>query len=394
MRDAMSLLDQVIAFSGSKLTGEDVTRVLGVADRKVLHDLAAALLAGDAAGCVRIIESVAQHGFDLGHVAKDVLYHLRNLVVAKVCAKDSSESASLRELLDMADEEVRDIVELASRAEIDDLTRCFQGFSRAFDDIVRGGQPRMVLEMALVRIARRPPLLPLDELLARVGELERRLGGASPGPSPRGGGGGSGRGSTQVAPVSTVSPPASGDKAVGRTHGALALVDSSPRERVTERSPSERPLENMRPVMVGRSAAAPSPALADWRLIVEHLRAAQPALASVFEHAMPVEVGPERVLLGFESGSGFLALRANEREVLEALTTAVRGFYGVNTAVVIDPTPRPAGGVKTVAAADAERRSAELARARAAVQEHPVVKEALRVFGAQLRDVRLPDTER
>jgi hypothetical protein len=105
-------------------------------------------------------------------------------------------------------------------------------------------------------------------------------------------------------------------------------------------------------------------------------------------------VGPERVLLGFESGSGFLALRANEREVLEALTTAVRGFYGVNTAVVIDPTPRPAGGVKTVAAADAERRSAELARARAAVQEHPVVKEALRVFGAQLRDVRLPDTER
>ena len=393
MRDAMSLLDQVIAFSGSKLGGSDVTRVLGVADRKILHDLAAALLAGDAARCVRVVGSIAEQGFDLGHVAKDVLYHLRNLVVAKVCAKDSSESASLRELLDLADEEVRDVVELASQAEIDDLTRCFQGFSRAFDEIVRGGQPRMALEMALVRLARRPPLLPLDELLARVGELERRLGGASPGPSPRGGGGASGRGTTPIASTSTVSTSTPSDKAVGRTHGALALVDA-PRERVTEPSPVERSVESARPAVVGRQTTRPSPTPGDWRLIVERMRAAQPALASVFEHAIPVEVGAERVLLGFESGAGFLASRANEREVLDALTAAVHGFYGASTPVLILASQKASGGIKTVAALDAEQRALELARARTAVQEHPVVKEALRVFDAQLRDVRLPEPDR
>src|SRR5208282_1822848 len=68
----------------------------------------------------------------------------------------------------------------------DDLTRLYQGFSRGYDDVVRSGQPRMALEMTLIRLARRPPLLPLDELLARLGELEKRLGGGTPSP-PRGG---------------------------------------------------------------------------------------------------------------------------------------------------------------------------------------------------------------
>ena len=65
MRDAMSLLDQVIAFSGTNLTGEDVARVLGVADRRILHDLATALVSGDAPACLGVVERLAQQGFDL-----------------------------------------------------------------------------------------------------------------------------------------------------------------------------------------------------------------------------------------------------------------------------------------------------------------------------------------
>src|SRR5580692_8661572 len=222
MRDAMSLLDQVIAFSGTKLGGDDVARVLGVADRKILHELATALVTGDAAACLGVVERVAQQGFDLAHVAKDVLRHLRNLVVARVGASRAGSTGhevaagpSLRELLDLADEEARDVTDLAAKAEIDDLSRLFQGFSRAFDEIVRSGQPRMALEMALVRLARRPALLPLDELLSRVGELEKRLGGAPPsGPVPRGGGPVRGGVSGPVLPQGSTEPPA-------RTRGSL-----------------------------------------------------------------------------------------------------------------------------------------------------------------------------
>jgi len=84
MRDAMSLLDQVIAWvgtSGDRITGEGVAKVLGVADRLVLHRLADALVGGDPATCLRIVGELAQEGYDLPHVARDILAHLRDVVL-------------------------------------------------------------------------------------------------------------------------------------------------------------------------------------------------------------------------------------------------------------------------------------------------------------------------
>jgi DNA polymerase-3 subunit gamma/tau len=397
MRDAMSLLDQVIAFSGTKLTGDDVTRVLGVADRAILHELATALVSGDAAGCLGVVDRLACQGFDLSHVARDVLRHLRNLVVAKACgpAQSAGESStSLRELLDLADEEVRDVVELASRAELDDLSRLFQGFSRSFDDVVRSGQPRMAVEMALVRLARRPPLLPLDELLVRVGDLERRLGGAPPpGPVPRGGGGGGGGRGAHPSHASIAAPSVLPDAGATRTHGALALADV-------------RPAENARPVVVplpaplshpvaprAEPAAAGAADMDAWRASVERVRVARPALASVIEHAFPLEVSAARVVIGFEPSAGFLAALASEPEAIDVITRAIRAHFGAPTQVVLDVSAKPAGGARTVAAIEAARRAGDLAEARASVERHPIVQEAIRLFGAQLRDVKLPNSE-
>ena len=81
---------------------------------------------------------------------------------------------------------------------------------------------------------------------------------------------------------------------------------------------------------------------------------------------------------------------ASEPDALEALTRAARAHFGAPTQVVLEPTARTASGVRTVAAIDAERRVADLASARAAVQAHPLVQEAIRLFGAQLREVKLP----
>ncbi len=422
MRDAMSLLDQVIAFSGPKISGEDVTRVLGVADRKILHELAAALVGGDAAACLGVVERLAQQGFDLPHVARDVLGHLRNLVVAKVAGApgrgidDQASGPSLRDLLDLADEEIREVLELTSRAEVDDLSRLFQGFSKAFDEIVRSGQPRTALEMALVRLARRPPLLALDELLARVGELERRLGGAPPpAPGPRGGGGGGGGGgrptqavSSPSSPPSPIHAPATGG---ARTHGSLALVESPPQPQPQPQpvqavvaparpaqppppAPAPAPSPAAAPAAAPRSpapaAAPPSPNLEAWYAILATLRASKAAFASFLEYALPLEITPARVTVGFGPDAAFQAARVSEPEALEAFTRAVRAHFGAPTQVVLEVAAKAAPGVRTVASIEAEKRLAEIARAKAAVEAHPLVQEAIRVFGAQLRDVRLP----
>ncbi len=430
MRDAMSLLDQVIAFSGTKLAGEDVARVLGVADRGVLHELASALVEGNAAACLAVIDRLAQQGFDLAHITKDILRHLRNLVVAKVCEKQpSGQGPSLRELLDLADEEMRDVVALAASADADDLTRLFQGFSRAYDDVVRSGQTRIALEMALVRLARRPPLLPLDELLARVGELEKRLGGAPPpAPLPRGGGGGGGTRGFHVSPPSEGGPPAPvrgqhlasapavvGDPVV--TRGSLALspapalaAPGSTPAVAASPTPAAPPARVAPPVRIApplaetaapaRAAAPAGPSSAPavspgdaWKTILERVRARRPALASVLEHGIPLEVGAARVLVGFEASAAFLAARASEPESLEALTREVRAHFGAPTQVALDLSAKQSAGARTLASVNAERRSAELADARARVEGHPVVQEAVRLFGAQVRDVKLPSGE-
>ena len=368
MRDAMSLLDQVIAFSGTTLTANDVTRVLGVADRKILHELGAALIGGDAATCLSIVLRLAEQGFDLVHVTRDVLRHLRNLVVAKVYGLARGDGPSLRDMLDLADEEIEDVASLAARTDADDLSRCFQGFSNAFDEIARSEQPRMALEMALVRLARRPALLPLDELLSRVGELERRLGGAPPpGAMPRGGSGAGGRG----VPIAAKPPETPGSHA----HGVLERPDS------THAAPVSVP-----PPPTPGSSLADDP----WRTILERVRSVRPALASVLEHAVPRAVAADQVTLGLEEGT-FLLARASERDSLDLLTREVRAYFGAPTRVVLDSSPNaPEGAAASIASVEAEQRSAETARLRSMIQTHPIVEEALRVFGAKLQDVRLP----
>ena len=129
--------------------------MLGVADREVLHRLTSAVLAGDAGGALDVLDQVSRQGFDMVHLWKDLMRHVRNLVVAKVCAEGQA-----KELLDLADEEAADVLALAQKSDADDLTRIFTGLSRGFDDIVKSGQVRSNLEMTLVRLARRPPLLP------------------------------------------------------------------------------------------------------------------------------------------------------------------------------------------------------------------------------------------
>ncbi len=191
MRDAMSLLDQVIAWagpndpSGGRLTAANVARVLGVASRSELHALAEGLVRGDAKTCLRVLGELARQGFDIVHVARDLLDHLRDLVVARAAPDE-------RDLVDVPDAELAALRSLAGEREIDDLCRLHQGLSRTFDEIAKSIAPRGALEMTLVRLASRPPLVPVDDLVRRLGEIEQRLGGSGQGGQRGGSGGGGG----------------------------------------------------------------------------------------------------------------------------------------------------------------------------------------------------------
>jgi DNA polymerase-3 subunit gamma/tau len=385
MRDAMSLLDQVIAWAGEDgLTADGVARVLGVAERSVLHRLSAALLAADAPTCLAVVGELAQQGFALAHVARDFLKHLRDLIAAKVGGDPAR--------LDLADEELADIQALAARTTLDDLSRIYLGFSRSFDDIARSAEPRHALEMALVRLAKRPPLVAVDELLARLLDLERRLGAdtttpktESPGPK--------GPAGPDPAAHAAEPPPRQPRTTEPKVDAPRPEAPSGPAAHLgPKRAPvsSEPPRDAasssaVSPSTTGSRELASAPMEA-WRAMLDRIAEERPLVASVLEHGALVKAEAGRVVLAYEAGSFALAQVTPETlEIASRLATAMRGQ---ETTIVVDVTSATRPGA-TVAAARVAERDAKLEVARRRVLEHPVVVAAMTELEAELRDVRL-----
>jgi DNA polymerase III subunit gamma/tau len=384
MRDAMSLLDQVIAFGADRLDGASVAQVLGVASRQVLHDVAAALVRGDPVRCLEIVAELAQQGFDMAHVARDLLALLRDLVVAKL-------SPDAKALLDAADDELADIVRLSADTDADDLLRLHQGFSQSFDDVVRSGQPRAGLEMLLVRLARRPALVPIDDLVARLSALERRLTGRS-GPAAPDRKGPEGRGGFDP----KVRPPATD---VERRSEQAAPRPREPRSAAPPAAPSERreePPARPIPAAAPSPVAAPSPppaelgtdALDAWVAILESVRQSRPELAAMLEHAAPLTVGASELVVGWEPGSVF-ASQASNKEALALVTRAASEHFMARTRVVFEFDSAGAKDFDTLARRQLRERQERLRAAMTEARAHPRIAEAIEILGARLKDLKL-----
>ena len=109
----------------------------------------------------------------------------------------------------------------------------------------------------------------------------------------------------------------------------------------------------------------------------------------MLEHASPIACTAERVVLGYEPGS-FLASQATETAAVERLTRHVRAYFGSPAAVAFDLTAGPKS-TPSVASLDGEERRRKAEQARRAVAEHPLVRAATEILGAELADVRLPE---
>jgi DNA polymerase-3 subunit gamma/tau len=370
MRDAMSLLDQVIAWGGTELRGEEVARVLGVASHRVLQEAARALVTGNAERCLEVVAELANEGHDLAHAARDLLSVLRDLVVAKV-AKDSAR------LIDRPEEEARELRELAEQSSPDDLLRLHHGFAEGYDSVVRSGQPRSALDMLLVRLSRRPPLLAVDALLERLSRLERRLG--SPPPRPPTGPG------TRPAPSAPPARPA--------FQGQPREPEGGQRRRPEASDERKEPPEARRSSPPARATSRPAaieaPDLDEvFRALVGRVAAERPELAAKLEHGVLVEVGANRIVLGWppESVFGSLVSTPENDAVIERLATEL---LGMPMRLTHEPESDRAKGRKTLSVLEAEAREQRRKEAYERIRRHPRVEEAVEIFSARVRDLKL-----
>jgi DNA polymerase-3 subunit gamma/tau len=268
--------------------------------------------------------------------------------------------------------------------------------SRALDEIARSSNPRAAFEMAAIRLARRPALMPLDALVDRLGDLERRLhgapsGGARPPSGPTGsGGGGASRTSPISSPISRVEPI----RAMPSSSGPLARAEARAEAIQPIASPSTNPASNEPAALhvnVPTSPPQPSaileePSLSVLKRVVARLREDKPMWGAFLENGVILRADPEAFDVAYERRS-FMAAQVTDANVSRAIERATRAELGASARLILSEAI-PAG--MTLAQLATRAKTAAMDGARRAAIAHPAVQEAIAVFSAQVRDVKLP----
>ena len=174
MRDAQSILDQVISFAGEDVSDDDIAKILGVVDRQVLKDVAQSIIERNPGGCVKVVERVYDHGYDIRVFCRNLLEYLRNLTVLKII-KDAGR------LIDLPESEIEELKRLSDGFTQDELQQLFAILTKGEDELKRTSSPRLSLEMTLMKMSALRPLSPISDLIDKVTLLESKIGGLASG---------------------------------------------------------------------------------------------------------------------------------------------------------------------------------------------------------------------
>ena len=169
MRDALSLLDQCVAFHfGEKLTYDNVLEVLGAVDNRVFSKLFQAVLASDTKACIREIEEMIIQGRDLSQLVNDFVWYMRNLLIAKTTDEPG-------DMLDMSEENLAVLKEEAAGVDTETLMRYIRIFSELSGQLRYASQKRILVEIAFIKLTTPSMERNLDSILQRITLLEQKM---------------------------------------------------------------------------------------------------------------------------------------------------------------------------------------------------------------------------
>ena len=169
MRDALSLLDQCVAFHfGEKLTYDNVLEVLGAVDNRVFSKLFQAVLASDTKACIREIEEMIIQGRDLSQLVNDFVWYMRNLLIAKTTDEPG-------DMLDMSEENLAVLKEEAAGVDTEMLMRYIRIFSELSGQLRYASQKRILVEIAFIKLTTPSMEQNLDSILQRITLLEQKM---------------------------------------------------------------------------------------------------------------------------------------------------------------------------------------------------------------------------
>ncbi len=351
MRDAESAFDQVIAFAGNTVTTDDVATVLGVVGRDLLFGLVEAVVAEDGPQAFRLADRAVEAGHDLRLVVRELSRLVRDLLIVSV----DPDRAGDGELLEGERER---LVKLSDKFSREDLMRAFDVLTKAEDDIKNAAHPRYHFEMAMLRWMHLRKLVPLTDLLERMGGDSG--GGRLKMPTPT------------AAPVVAIKRP----EPIAAPAPVKKAAPAENAARVTRPNPPADPP----PV----ASTQPSAANLKDGLLAE-IRSGRPTFYNtIVAQAQKIEVTDDKVVFTFSHAHrGLREQFDNNRGWLEQAAQRVGGRK-VNVASVQSAPPAAEAAAATQARPAPAGGGKDL---KAEAMSTPVVQAILDVFPAEVRDV-------
>jgi DNA polymerase-3 subunit gamma/tau len=393
LRDGLSLLEQARAYSGDRVSETQVRELLGLAGAEILDELVGAIEARSADRALTLVHRLLSEGQNLQQFCRETIGHFRNVLVARVAGVES-------DLITAPAEERPRLARAAAAFSEEDLTRYFQILLETDNDVRHKPDPRLHLEMGLLRMVNATRLAPLEQVIAELS------GNAPPRPATNAGAGltaGSEK-SVTAAPRATAAAVAAG--AYNSAASASIVQPVAPAARpapITRTAASAPPIET--PAQISAPAPAPASAAAattgpaepaaasvigleaaQVEAIKSSVATQQKFLASLVEHAHRWELEGGEIRLYFPTESRSLADMLQSRDSMEKLRTHASRVLGHPVRVCVKLEAAPVSD--NTGGSSAVRPESNPRELRARFEQDPIVRGMLERFGGKISEVK------
>jgi DNA polymerase-3 subunit gamma/tau len=385
MRDALSLLEQARAYCGDNIEDNAVRELLGVVPEDALQELVEAVYTQSADRALGLVHRFQREGRNLQHFCREAIRHMRNLLIARVCGADS-------DLIAATPDQRPGLAKASALFTEEDLTRFFQILLQTDDDVRRKMDPRVHLEMGLLRLVNAARLAPLEELLAELGNSigSRPPGGSAPKIS-------STSRTAAAGAATTSSPlwsaPAESPRAVlptpafkpeipdARAVAVASAFASSSSGAAAATAPALKPVGTSALPKI-ESVAATGISSDQVAEIKSAIQTTQKFIGELLEHASRWELEGAELRIYFPPEKNTFAGLIEGRDTLEKIRASSNKVLGraVRVCAKLD-----SGAVND---ANASSRAASTQEMRAQFENDPMVKSMLQRFGGRISEVR------
>jgi DNA polymerase-3 subunit gamma/tau len=350
MRDALSLLDQILSFSEGKITHDLVISLLGVIDREFLFDLSQAVINGDMAEILNLLETGYENGLDLKRLYNSLVEHFRNLLVVKI-------SKNAQKLVDVPPHEIDRMQQQVKSVSVSSLNHIFDMLFSQEATLRYSILPRLALELVFFRIIQTRPALPIDDLIEKLDFLRKEIH-----PSQR-------QLVEEQRPYAIQEPEPEPEQTLPRP-------EPEPRAAVPSHPPEKSPRQPLR-IEDLESESALDAAL---KQIADKVSETSPALAPVLSRSKLKIIENHTLEIRF-SGNGFNLSRIRQPKNEALLASVISQLFErpIKLSIQAEKEALPENQV----------RASQTQYLRQEALNHPLVADVIEIFGGTVVDIKI-----